>query len=335
MEDSNKTRIQEFYATFQAARTDLSSRLEALKAGGQPDSDKLHALVADAAKLRKEFIDANGYLPTYDQRQYEQFLKSVEADIESLRVTSAPKPKFAFKRRPPKASTPSTAQTCADHAKEAPILSAPPTSSSSHLALSGHSHKYLDGGSLPSLASSSDLTISDLEDCIVNLLTLPSLSDAEDGGQCKFTALHARNLSNTVLILPVFDGSALLHDLKRCTIALGCHQFRMHASHAVDVYLSIESNPIIEHCSSIRFAEYPRALSSTLDASPSILHETSKHLAVQDFSHIRATRSPNWSALPAEALPSGDDWGLVVRRDTSMSRDDMEEAMPRLLPAQQ
>ena len=34
----------------------------------------------------------------------------------------------------------------------------------------------------------------------------------------------------------------------------------MHASSKVDVYLSITSNPIIEHCKEIRFFAYPRAL---------------------------------------------------------------------------
>ena len=37
-------------------------------------------------------------------------------------------------------------------------------------------------------------------------------------------------------------------------------QFRIHTSSSVDVYISIGSNPIIEHCSSIRFADYPGAL---------------------------------------------------------------------------
>jgi len=34
----------------------------------------------------------------------------------------------------------------------------------------------------------------------------------------------------------------------------------MHASSKVDVYLSVTSNPIIEHCKDIWFSPYPKAL---------------------------------------------------------------------------
>lgn len=39
----------------------------------------------------------------------------------------------------------------------------------------------------------------------------------------------------------------------------------MHTSHKVDVYLSIPSTPIIEHCLDIRFAAYPKSLAPLLD----------------------------------------------------------------------
>ena len=35
---------------------------------------------------------------------------------------------------------------------------------------------------------------------------------------------------------------------------------------------------------------------------------TSKHLSVQDFSHIRATPSPNWEALPDNAVVVKEKW---------------------------
>lgn len=34
----------------------------------------------------------------------------------------------------------------------------------------------------------------------------------------------------------------------------------MHTSHNADVFLSIDSTPIIEHCTAIRFTAYPSAL---------------------------------------------------------------------------
>jgi hypothetical protein len=80
-----------------------------------------------------------------------------------------------------------------------------------------------------------------------------------------------------VVLLPGVDGSALIHDLEECVVVLGYHQvrfelfkhlcfsslsrptyFRMHASSKVDVYLSITSNPTVEHCQEIRFARISR-----------------------------------------------------------------------------
>lgn len=154
-------------------------------------------------------------------------------------------------------------------------VEAEPASTSSHVSLSGHSHKYLSWSSLPPINSeATDLAISNLDHCVINLL-----SGEPSGTRHAISALHARNLVNTVLILPLINGSALMHDLTNCTIVLGCHQvcgmmsnggafvdtlnllqFRMHASSDVNVYLTIQSNPIIEHCSSVAFAGYPSSL---------------------------------------------------------------------------
>lgn len=138
--------------------------------------------------------------------------------------------------------------------------------------LSAQSHKYITRAELPEHAQQTDLSLSDLDNCIVDLLP------PGDGAEAHLTisALHARNLSNCVLLLPAVAGSALLHDLARCTIVLGCHQvgsmfiictgclltprvlqFRMHSSKQIDIFLDIASNPIIEDCNSIRFSQYP------------------------------------------------------------------------------
>ena len=51
---------------------DISARVDALKAGGKPGQAELSTLITDVAKLRKELVDATSFLPTYDQRQYDQ-----------------------------------------------------------------------------------------------------------------------------------------------------------------------------------------------------------------------------------------------------------------------
>ncbi|KAJ7704350.1 tubulin binding cofactor C-domain-containing protein [Mycena rosella] len=309
MSDPTWSFSQAFSADFQASRIELESRVESAKAT-TTTADGLNALSLDLAKLTKTLADATGSLPSYDQRQYELQLKGLERSLEELRAL-LPKSKFAFKRKAPVASTPAPPTPVSMAVPEIP----PQTDSvSTNLTLSSHSFKYLSTASLPSASHASDLTISDLNGCIVNLL--PDMGDAEPRS-LEISALHIRNLTDTLLLLPVIRGSVLLHDLRRCILIVGCHQFRMHTSTRVDVYLSIPSTPIIEHCSQIRFTAYPATFSQ--DTSPNVF-------AVRDFSHIRATPSPNWSAVPEEALVM--QWPV----GTITSEEEIADALNTLLP---
>ena len=146
-----------------------------------------------------------------------------------------PKSKFAFKRRPAVGagasnlesppSEPSSTRTPPPplQTQNAP----PPPAASTHLSLSSQSHRYLTREDLPSHPAQSDLSISDLDHCIVNLLP-SSLSPSSSGIDTPLviSALHARNLLDCVVLLPGVDGSALIHDLERCVVVLGCHQVR-------------------------------------------------------------------------------------------------------------
>ncbi|KAJ7075112.1 tubulin binding cofactor C-domain-containing protein [Mycena belliarum] len=314
MSDSTWSFSQTFASEFQTSRAELESRVDLVKA--PITADALNTLSSDLAKLTKTLADATGSVPSYDQRQYELQLKSLEKSLENLRA-SLPKSKFAFKRKAPAASSsipPSPVPRAVPDAASQQQLS----SISTNPTLSSHSFRYLSRDSLPSASQASDLTISDLNSCIVNLLPAIDGKPLAEGGALEISALHIRNLTDTILLLPVIRGSVLLHDLRRCILVVGCHQFRMHTSTDVDVYLSIPSTPIIEHCSRIRFTSYPTALSPK---------ETySNFFSVQDFSHIKATPSPNWSAMPTDAL---------VRRwpvSTISSEKELTDILDTLLP---
>ncbi|KAI9060089.1 hypothetical protein FKP32DRAFT_1595827 [Trametes sanguinea] len=324
MAETNQELTQEFYARFQAATSDLLAQLETLR-DGPTTSETVEKLAAVQAKLRKDLTDAIAFLPGYDQRQCENKLKEIESQLETLRTAAAPKAKFSFKRKvKPTASATTSAPPAHQTAPPSNEASAASTTSESRpptsgLYLSGRKHGYLTISSLSSpWCAASDLTISDLDHCIVNLV--PSEANPGASPDLTFTALHARNITNSVLILPIISGSALLHDITNCVIALGSRQFRMHTSTRVDVYISIASNPIIEHCSAIRFADYPSCLrkGTLTDAT------LSNYLAVQDFSHIRATPSPNWSALPVDSAIADAEWPLAQR--------EVEATLRRILP---
>lgn len=111
----------------------------------------------------------------------------------------------------------------------------------------------------------------------------------------------------------------------------------MHDSQKVHVYLSISSSPAIEHCSDIRFTAYPDTLRNhraelnrvrcslhvaTLDSES---EQDSKHLSVQDFSHIRATPSPNWSILDNDAI-------IKSWPEETQEKERVQETLFQLLP---
>lgn len=213
---------------------------------GTATTDAIEKLAIDAAKLRKDLTDAISFIPGYDQRQCEnvsraicmiasarradayssQKLKDIEAQIEALRVTAAPKSKFAFKRKAAKPSSSVMAPVAPPKQIIAGESTATPPQDNSHssgLSLSGHTHGYLTVSSLSApWSAASDLTISDLDHCVVNLV--PSRANPDAPADLAFNALHVRNVTNSVLILPVIPGSALLHDMKNCVIALGSRQ---------------------------------------------------------------------------------------------------------------
>lgn len=98
------------------------------------------------------------------------------------------------------------------------------TSAFTGVTISGRSHEFLDLSALPASVTATDLSISDLDHCVVYMLPGPSLDGNAPARNVKITALHVRNVKNSVLIMPIVEGSALLHDLSRCILALGCHQ---------------------------------------------------------------------------------------------------------------
>ncbi|KAL1728343.1 tubulin binding cofactor C-domain-containing protein [Schizophyllum commune] len=303
--------IKDFGVTFQKDKDALQTRIQAAKASSPASPSTLQELTSEISKLMTTLADASGSLPSYDQRQYELQVKALEKSVEELRSTTV-KPKFAFKRKAAASSqsstpsAPTTPKPAADTSAPSPAgTNASHVAPSTNLLLSSHKSKYLTVADLPApFKQESDLALADLEGCVVDLLGRADLSggavDVDSPGRVgvddpslrdpsllNISAVHIRNISDSLIVLPLISGSVMLHDITRSIVV-----FRMHTSKAVDIYLSITSNPIIEHCSEIRFSPYPSALAP---GAPS-----NGLQSIQDFSHIRATPSPNWSRLDSE-----------------------------------
>ncbi|PFH53426.1 hypothetical protein AMATHDRAFT_137393 [Amanita thiersii Skay4041] len=328
MSDAHWSFAQDFSTTFQSSRLDLENRLHAAKSSSSIPTDFLSDLSQALAKLSKSLADANDRLPSYDRRQYGLQVKAMEKLIEELRAASKPNTKFAFKRSTPAASvSPSPVAPDPPPVLEEQRHSDTPSndvmmqSSTNHIMITSCSNRYITSTDLPSSRQpSSDLTISDLDHCIINLACTPaSAGNNHVITELQLSAVHVNKLTNCVLILPMINGSVLLYDISQCIIAVGCHQFRMHSSTHVDVYLLISSMPVIEHCSSIRFTAYPETFINET-------RETMMHFSVQDFSHIRPTPSPHWSKLPQDTTIIS--WPLTATKDVKQLLDVISEVVP-------
>lgn len=296
------TFAQAFTSSFQASCSELASRLKVANA------DSVHSIAEEIQALNKRLTEATGRLPSYDQRQNELQLKALEKSLEELRSSTAGKTKFAFKRKV-KIPAPASAETATPPAQtNALAMPTTPTSSASR-TISNHSNSYLSRSCLSGPSSSTnhiEVSIIRISNSVLNLLTTTNESTLS-ANTVSLSALHIRDIQNSILILGSVDGSIMLHNLTNCVVVAGCHQFRMHNSTAVDAYLDITSNPIIESCDQVRFGPYPSELKTTSDQQHLIIRDhTELPFLPQDFSHIRATPSPNWRAL--EEDESVRDW---------------------------
>ncbi|KAI9513420.1 tubulin binding cofactor C-domain-containing protein [Russula earlei] len=314
-EPTNKSLQHHFYSQFQASHTNLVTRMDACKSDATSHND-WQELALDIRKLRKSLTDATSFLPAYDQRQYQVQMDMLEQTLEEIRSASVSKTKFAFKRKTIKKTL------SAGPTRSAIELPADASVTCTFPTISSRSHCRLSLQSIPTFGAghpSSDLTISDLDHCIVDLCD--TVETVPHQSQLSFTALHVRDLKETILILPNVKGSVLLHNLQRCTV------FRMHNSIDVRVYLAAVSNPVIEKCSAIAFAEYPSFVSLRDPSINAGLPPNGKHADVQDFSHIRPTPSPNWSLLSLE----NENWDDLLTLDDSLPRG-LDVILTRHLP---
>ncbi|KAF0392111.1 TBCC-domain-containing protein [Gigaspora margarita] len=134
-----------------------------------------------------------------------------------------------------------------------------------------------------------DFQISNLDHCIVNLVS----SNVTIG------AIHIKGLKDTIIMSGPVRSSILIHDCERCVFLIGCHQFRMHTSRQMTIYLHTTSHPIIEDCNNILFAPYTLSVPSlgNMFEAAKLDPTNNKYDKVEDFNWLRQQASPNWQTV--------------------------------------
>lgn len=154
-----------------------------------------------------------------------QQLKGLQTALLDLQAASKPRSKFTFKRNPQEAAPLASNEEKVDNL---PLLLSTSSVPTTNLTLSSRSFEYLTFDAFPQSSLQHDLTISDLDHCIVNLIPQSpqsnALGDGSPRARLDISALHVHNLTNTILLLPSIDGSVLFHSLSQCILVVGCRQ---------------------------------------------------------------------------------------------------------------
>ncbi|PIG86196.1 tubulin-specific chaperone c [Aspergillus arachidicola] len=344
---------ERFFRYFQHEITALQEQMDRLAdtslVGGERTDATDHCL-AGIARLSNEVKDAASYIPTYDQRIYAEAIKALQDKLVETRATVEPRPKFSFKtKKNASAVSLSDAANIVYHGRSMPGYLSPGTSSVDSSAAQTPNYpstplnepdRMLQPRAEIAPTSFPAIPTIDVED-------IEYKSKSSKGRAFAATAVSSVSVNNHVglhIMLPPPDrrlrltikgvkesllvcgqinGPAHITDVENSTIVVTCRQFRMHNCSNVDVYLSASSNPIIEDCTNIRFAQIPRVYALDHDHPDS----EDRWSQVEDFKWIKPEPSPNWSLIPRESAVPEEVWAEIVPGGPGWSLDDILRAI--------
>ncbi|KAI8820987.1 tubulin binding cofactor C-domain-containing protein [Fimicolochytrium jonesii] len=326
-----KTSAADFCSAFKSSCESLTTTLDLT-----PTPEQRQSALEQISELSKRLTAATVFLPAYDQRQCAALLKGVQAKAAS---GTAPRAKFTFGARKGRvgggvgvntagAVDGAAAQTASRAGSSVvettspkdPVASAPghetDVTSLKSLAITGKQAEYIRPAT-STQDDAKDYKLSNLTHCVVSILGTP------------IAALHATHLQHCLVITGPISGSLFIQDCVGCVFVVACRQFRMHATTRTDIYLHINSHPIIEDCSGLRFATYPTTFVTSLPSNttnPTVplskLYAlaqispdpaTNQYREVEDFKWLKRGHSPNWRLMAdGEGIKDGVEWEALL-----------------------
>jgi len=245
-------------------------------------------------------------LPPYDIRRSQEIIETINKEVKAIEILSKPKKKFAFSSRISKPNPINKAVLSETNKPESVV----PTSSSSSNSLM--SNLIGDGRLIYEKLTNEHIIVSvetiethlskltdGLQSPTVNLL-LKDCSHCTIRTQCpSLGAVRLEGLSNCSVLLGPCSTSVYLEGCRHCTVFIACHQLRVHNCSDSDLYVKVQSHPIIEDCSGLGFAPY----AFEYEGSEAHLQAADLNAAtcwdnVVDFRWHKSSASPNWRVIP-------------------------------------
>ncbi|EPS45414.1 hypothetical protein H072_567 [Dactylellina haptotyla CBS 200.50] len=308
-----------FHSSFTLEIGALEERVLAFPAVRAQDRDSfIDKILSKIGALTHDLGDASNYLPAYDQRR----LKSLADQFSTARKELAPRAKFSFKNRravaspsPAEATASSTSQPAAQQAQQTPVDTPPAGASKSFTSsipadrvatLSSRQNARLHPPA--PTPKTTILSLSSLTNCIVT--STPQTSATQ------FATLSITDITSSILLCGAIAGPAHITSLKNSILVLSCHQFRLHSSTNVDVYLRCRSRPIIEHCKGIRVAWLPERFANA-NSNEDSSGGADMWNQVDDFNWLKEGKpSPNWAVLEDTHRITDEVWEKVVDEES-------------------
>lgn len=260
-------------------------------------------------------------LPPYDRKRSQEMLETLKKDWKEVETILVPKKKFAFSNRSKVTSSSSSSATSTINLTNALAQPAPTTNTNSISLLPPGSFVISDqSGEMISLRHP---PITDAITTTFFFTTTPTTlktdeTNKSDNKSDLLPQLYIKNNKGCTISLPWLSGSVRIENCEDCEIFLGpcmtsvylegatrcgifaCgHQLRIHNCHSSQLYVRVQSHPIIEDCSEMKFAPYSLSYDSIeADIVRAELQQASCWDNVVDFRWLKSIKSPNWDVLP-------------------------------------
>lgn len=370
----------DFHQYFRRGIATLQERIDSLLLPQTTVSNR-QAVIDDAmvgiAKLSTELADASGELPSYDQRSYNQAIKALNDKLTMARASYAPKTKFSFKNKrlaapiseadsthTSRSATPTHLQDPDSQSRGRPT---PAFAEASSHVLAGQDMERNEDGSRHFEDQDQWILLNAEKDAYVNwppsrMVEADDSARPQHGKTCIVSDMSnsiikidtkgnvpvpsALTLNTTVrslVLAPDIRGAAHITGLRNSVLVLSCHQFRMHKSNHVDVYLYCNNRPIIEDCIDIKFACIPSVFQTAghdtgQAVEGSISSQQNMFDQVDDFKWLRNEASPNWRPMQEEEAVREGFWRDILERlrkydggaDGAMSPENVREILQSL-----
>ncbi|KIV99847.1 uncharacterized protein PV09_08516 [Verruconis gallopava] len=316
--ESREQRLKQFFDYFNTQLKVLNKDLEELSAldtSSLQRREGIDNLAREIQRVQEEVQDASSYTPDYDQARYAQEIRAFREKLQAARAAAASRSKFAFKSG--RKIAPPAAATAAAAAEPSA------STSTSSGAVDDSTDSTPTPTPTPGLKNGS--AVDDRDDLsYMHIITPPTRNNEFEaikhsvinlrhpsvpGSVPTFADLHLRHIKTSLIITGVQTGATHVTNVKNSVLVVDTHQFRMHDSKDVDVYLACATRPIIERCTRIRFAPLPNLYAQRPAAEPPRPNLWDQ---VDDFNWLKASRSPNWTVLPETERVTEDTWRDVV-----------------------